>query len=513
MSESKTTVQEAHRQLSNDGSQAYMNRMFCSTQERIAYVLKTSLGQITLGKYDTTSDLFLYKIFGLVPTQFAKANAGLLIYDMINDPLTAAIVDNMRSRWGKFKPFQWMALLPSLVLGIITCLIPLLNFNPNYSEGNKLWIYMAVLYANETVGALFSGGGYIDRVFTPNPNERTSLLTSGKFVEDLFGKLPEQIAGIVIDLILNGAVSINLIKFYVIIKSVVWVIAQAPNIYWTVVSKERVAQSEKPPNPIHGILAVFKNKPLLLFTLTGFIDDIEVGTDLTLYFSEVLHFTMLPTIAGIPGSPVSYASYAFVPKFRQKFSTKGLWLLQRSSVLVSQVLFLLTGLVGGKNGGWYTKKLPMAIAFGLGNCLEMAFYATKKIIGDEINYEVLDYCEWKNGYRVEATINLLSSYITKVKNIFLKLINAWLLEKWAGYESGFTAVQSVDTQFKMFIAASGPKLIFDTLCLIPMFFYNIDKNTRERMYLDLEQRRSETAARIKELSDLEADVKQDETAQ
>ena len=68
------------------------------------------------------------------------------------------------------------------------------------------------------------------------------------------------------------------------------------------------------------------------------------------------------------------------------------------------------------------KKVPMTIAFGAGNMLEMVFYATKGIIKDEINYEVLDYCEWKNGFRVEATIGMMKGYFNKIKDMLLQLI-------------------------------------------------------------------------------------------
>ena len=43
-------------------SPAYMNRNFCSTKERVAYILKCAAAELNLGKYDTTSELFLYKI-------------------------------------------------------------------------------------------------------------------------------------------------------------------------------------------------------------------------------------------------------------------------------------------------------------------------------------------------------------------------------------------------------------------------------------------------------------------
>ncbi len=476
---------------------AYMNRLFCSTKERVAYILKSAFGDLSLGKYDIGSDFHLYKIYGLSPTGYAKAKIGLGIYDMINDPLSAAIIDNMRSRWGKFKPFQFLSIIPNVLIGFFNCILPLLAMNLNFDMGTKLWVYMAVAYLSETVNAFVGGGGYIDNVFTPNPNERSSLLLAAKFVSELGSKLPSQIGGAIFDLIENGKLNLNVVKTFVIMKTIVWVIANVPNMYWAFVSKERVPQSEKPPHPIKGILTVFKNKPLLLYTLSGFIDGVNVGTSESLYYSDVLKFNSIGVVGGILGSPVSYASYPLSTKFRRRFSTKTLWMFSRGSVIASETAFLLVGLIGGKENGFYRKKIPMTIAFSLGNCLEMVFYATRRVVSNEINYEVLDYCEWKNGYRVEATINLLTGYINKVKDIILNLINAFLLEKWAGYEAGFNSVHTVDTMFKMFIAAYAPRLVFDYLCLVPMCFYNIDAKTRERMYLDLEKTRAEAALQQK----------------
>jgi Na+/melibiose symporter-like transporter len=352
---------------------------------------------------------------------------------------------------------------------------------------------MILCYVNETIGAFFGGGGYINNVFTPNPNERTSLLVSSKFVAGLIEKLPQQIFGVLMDLIANNVIKIGLAKTFVAFKTVVWVWATLPTIMWYIMSKERVPQSEKAPNPIKGIFAIFRNKPLLINVLTDFVDGINVGTGEDLYYNDVLNFNLLPTVGGIAGSPISYASYAFVPKFRARFSTKTLFFMNRGSILISETAFFLFGLIGGKEKGLYLKRVPMTLIFAAGNVLEMTFYALGKVIGNEINFEVLDYFEWQNGYRLEATISLVRNYITKVKNIILNVINAKLLESWAGYQIGEDAIQTADTKWRLFIIAFGPRLIFDALSLIPMVFYNIDKNTRNKMYLDLEKMRAKRA--------------------
>ncbi len=475
-------------------NQAYMNRLFCTTKERIAYVGSKAFGTLTLGKFEVGSDIWLYKILGIEPNGYARATAALAVYDMVNDPLTAAIIDNMRTRWGKFKPFQYLSLIPSVLTGLYSCIIPVLAMLLGLDTHQKLVAYMILMWANETIGAFFGGGGYIENVFTPNPNERTSLLVSANFVTDLITKLPGQIMGVLYDLIGNGIMHSSVTKTFVIFKTIIWVVTIVPNVFWILVSRERVPQSEKPPHPVKGILSVFKNRPLLIYTLTGFIGGIDIGSGEDLYYNDVLHFNMLPTVGGIPGAPVSYASYAFAPKFRKRFSTKTLWYFSNGSIFISELVFFLTGLVGGKEKGLYLRKVPMTIAFGAGNMLEMVFYATKNIVSKEIQYEVLDYCEWKNGFRVEATINLISGYFTKLKDTILRLVNAHLLQDWAQYEIGETAVQSAQTKWKLFLLACGPHLIFDFLALLPMIFYNIDKDTRERMYIDLERSRAKRAA-------------------
>ncbi len=143
---------------------AYMNRKFCSTKERVTYILKTATAELQLGKYDTSSELFLYKIFGLDAEAHGNAAVTLGIYDLINDPLSAVIIDKMRTRWGKFKPFQYLALIPSILVGITTCIMPLIADAQGMNAAQRLIFYMIISYISETVGAFFGGGGYIDNV-------------------------------------------------------------------------------------------------------------------------------------------------------------------------------------------------------------------------------------------------------------------------------------------------------------------------------------------------------------
>ena len=236
MSEAAENIRELDENNVKLDSPAYMNRLFCSTKERVAYMVKSAIGGMTLGRYDVGSDFYINKLCGVKPTDVAKANVGLGIYDIVNDPLSAAIIDNMRSRWGKFKPFQFLSILPSFLIGFFQCIFPLLILNNGYDDSKKIWIWMAISYSSETVNAFFGGGGYIDNVFTPNPNERSRLLLAAKFVSELGSKLPGQLAGVIFDLIENGKLDFNIVKAFVVMKMFWWIIATVPNIWWALMT-------------------------------------------------------------------------------------------------------------------------------------------------------------------------------------------------------------------------------------------------------------------------------------
>ncbi|GEM_PF-6136735 len=82
MSENTTEVRNGEElEKTPQFNQAYMNRLFCTTKERISYILFKAYGSTTLGKYDVGSEIWLYDMYGVRPTSLAKAQASLTIYE------------------------------------------------------------------------------------------------------------------------------------------------------------------------------------------------------------------------------------------------------------------------------------------------------------------------------------------------------------------------------------------------------------------------------------------------
>jgi len=111
--------------------------------------------------------------------------------------------------------------------------------------------------------------------------------------------------------------------------------------------------------------------------------------------------------------------------------------------------------------------------------------------------EALDYCEWKNGYRTEGTTLAAQSVVRKVAGTFISPLNS-LMMKRIGYSlgAGFGA-QSEKTKFYLFALCTVLPGLTGLLGAVPKLFYDLNGETRDRMFAELavvrEKKRRELA--------------------
>jgi Na+/melibiose symporter-like transporter len=138
----------------------------------------------------------------------------------------------------------------------------------------------------------------------------------------------------------------------------------------------------------------------------------------------------------------------------------------------------------------YMHLVPMLIAYALEDMTYMTMYAVKKIIPDEISNEVIDYGEWKNGFRSEAMVGALKGIPVKLSGIFGSTITS-LMMKLIGFRGGENYLdQTEKTTTAIFALSTIVPTLFGFISLIPKFFYNINQKDREVMYKELAERRA-----------------------
>lgn len=467
------------------------DRRYVGNKETFAYLLNDMSNAFHINGY---KDRFIWDV---VKIDF-KVNAFVSIFtgawDVINDPLIGTLVDKTRTRWGKFRPYMLFFQIPLTLIGTLYWFLPYIFPHTVGTYIPKLVFYFAFNVLTETAGTFTSIAktGYMTTI-TPHPNDRARLITMAELLTGYMGEdLPGIIMGLLLDLINNNILPWKLQSAFLGMGLFTNIMSCIFTFYFFMVSRERVPQTIEKPNIKQGIKAVFNNYPILLITLSSFLGGFSISTNPTNYFIDVLGSATLQTVLNIPSSMIGSISYAFVKPMREKFSSKALWV---GEDLYTRFWWLLLWVIGSINGN-YKKRLFMCIAFGIQAFFDKWAFGIRKVVAAELYNESMDYCEWKNGYRMEATIGVAKDLIVKVQTILRDSIQNLMLSR-IGYIQGKTiGTQSDSTKWWLFAMCTGIPQITGILAVIPKFLYPLTREKRERMYNELIERRHKAYVEI-----------------
>ena len=462
----------------------FHDRRYVGNKETFAYLLNDVSNAFNINGY---KDRFIWDVVKIDFKINAAANLFTGAWDIINDPLIGTLVDRTRTRWGKFRPYMLFFQIPLTIIGTLYWFMPYIFPDTAGTYIPKLIFYFAFNVITETAGT-FTGvakTGYMTTI-TPHPNDRARLITMAELWTGYMGEdLPGIIMGVVIDLINNGIIPMQLRTAFLGMGLFTNIASCIFTFYFFLVSRERVPQSLDIPDIKQGFRAVITNYPILLMILADFLGIFSISTSTQNYFIDVHGSATLLTILNLPTGMIGSISYAFVKPMRARFSSKALWV---GEDLYTRFWWLLLFAFGNINKN-YTKTLPMCIAFGIQAFFDKWAFGTRKVINAELYNEAMDYCEWKNGCRMEATTGIAKDMILKVRNVVNGSVQSLMFSK-IGYIQGKTiGTQADSTKWWLFAMCTGIPQITGILSVIPKFLYPLTKEKRERMYNDLLERR------------------------
>lgn len=470
----------------------YEDRRYVGNKETFAYLLNDISNVFNINGY---KDRFIWDVVKIDFKINAIVNVFTGAWDIINDPLIGTLVDRTRTRWGKFRPYMLFFQIPLTLIGTLYWFMPYIFPSTAGDYIPKLIFYFAFNVITETAGTFTSIAktGYMTTI-TPHPNDRARLITMAELLTGYMGEdLPGIIMGVLVDLINNGVLPIKLKTAFLGMGLFTNIASCMFTLYFFIVSKERVPQTLEKPDLKQGFKAIFNNYPILLITLSNFLGGFSISTSTTNYFIDVHGSATLLTILNLPSSMIGSISYAFVKPMRAKFSSKALWV---GEDLYTRFWWLLLFAIGSINGN-YKRKLFMCIAFGIQAFFDKWAFGIRKVVNAELYNESMDYCEWKNGYRMEATIGIAKDLLQKIQSVLQTSIQSIMLES-IGYVQGKTiGTQTDKTKWWLFAMCTGIPQITGILAVIPKFLYPLSREKRELMYNELLQRRHEKYAEIK----------------
>jgi len=483
-------------------------RRYVSTKETAGFIMFAASLDVRVERNDEWVDRILFVDRGM-QALFTPIRA---VWDMINDVFMAAIIEKTRTRFGKFRPYLVLYPLYGLPMMMLLYTLPYI-FSNAPGTGTLMskvlaWVVMEMFNEfTETIAGIAKRGMRAN--LTPDPDERLSLLTKAKLL-NIGTNVPSLIFPVARDII-SRSTSLTEIDKNLKMRGLFMgfgvgtlLISAGLSLFFAIVGRERVfdpmgVEEDRAPTIRESLIALKNNRPMFMLMLSQILGSISIRSMFGIYTNSVLNFANFGTVSGIPGGPISYLGYAYLGKLRARFSTKTLWILSDniSKPVIIGIYFF--GMIKTKRAvrgihRMYMQLLPMLLAYAVEDMTLMTMYAAKKVLPDEIENEIIDYGEWKNGFRSEAMVGTLKGIAPKIAGIFGNTLNS-LIMKFIGFQGGLDYLNQTEKTTDWIFAMS---TILPTLAgfisLIPKFFYNINQKDREVMYVELAERRSAAMA-------------------
>ncbi len=436
---------------------------------------------------------------------------GARVWDAINDPMMGMIVDRVTTKRGKMKPYILYVSIPIAILTLLMYLSPNLEMTP-------LMIFSAVVYISWGMAYTVADVPFwsLPNVLTPNAKERSSIISFTKIINSIGSAFPE-ILFLIIPPILAKFISedTNPISFnkskYFIIAIVVVIIGGTlyVNSYFHIKERVVLPDKKKVPGEPGSLSRVFHCKPLMLVVLMGILSSgrymvqaaavhvaryaFYIGPELTDAMSlaeRTAHIessvSMVKTIFQVCAVVGMFGTTLFMPYLMKKYDYKKIVIV---TCLLGFVASLFTTFIG-----WKTNNLYICTPFILIQCIPLGVI---NVITYAMICDSLDYMELTTGHRENGLGSACQGFVNKMGNAFATcgiILMYMAIDMDPSQMLSSEAIKSAldiaaNQRFAMFSLVSLVPGISMLLCSIPMFFYNLSGETKEKMLKDLKAKR------------------------
>ena len=419
------------------------------------------------------------------------------VWDGINDPLIGSVIDRHTFKNGeKLRPFLRYTPLP---VGIATVLI----FIVFSTREDLLWLrisYFIIMYIAwdlvYTVQDVAMWG--ITACVSPDSDERDKFVkwarTVGSCIYGIFSM------GIPMVLEMIAKITGSSIALMTLVFAVIFGLGGAMLSYRAYAAQERIRVNpqEQQESIIESFSLLFKNKMLMLVTLSNLLGAFGFGGQLITYFfkykvpadflgaQSFIGALGLTTIyAAITGAP-GFIGMMFADKMKKFFKSyvNALIFMQSCNIAVRIIAYFI-----GYNGAglW----IGMAL-IGIG-CIPLGAVS---IAQTSIFCDSIDYMEWKTGKRTEGMTFSMQTFFTKISSGITAGLATLALHLMKYKAVDDSAAEFVGTQSASFEKWIWPLVmltpaIASLLSIIPLLFIRYTPEKRAQVEKELKERRQE----------------------
>lgn len=403
------------------------------------------------------------------------------IWDAFNDPFMGMVVDNTRSKWGKFRP--WI-----LVGTILNAIVLVLLFANNGLEGKSYLVWCSIFYILWGMTYTIMDIPYWSLVpaLTDDEDERSQISAIPRIFASCAWLVINSF-GLIMVSKLGGGNDVKGFSILAIIISVVFIFA---SLVTCLTCKEQVVTPKAEKTSVKGMIDVlFKNDQVKVILGIALFFNIayQLSNSFALYYFK---YVAERTYAS-DGNGVLYPVYAAVAGFAQMGSMA--------------VLPFLSKKIGKKVSFFMASFLPV---FGFAALWILGYVAPKNVIGvgvcsaivnsgigfmlvfiTVILSEVVDYGEYSLGTRNESILFSMQTFVVKFAGAFSGFVSGIGLTA-IGYVAN--KQQSASAEMGMRVIMFAIPAVLSALCfLIYAKGYKLTPEFYTKMREELHARKGE----------------------
>ena len=416
------------------------------------------------------------------------------VWDGINDPIVGSFIDRHTFKNGeKLRPFLKYTPLP---VGVFTVLL-FLVFSTNE---NLLWLrvsYFIIMYIcwdlAYTVQDVSVWG--ITAAVSPNSSERDRFVQWSRTIGSMVYGAFSTVIPMALEMIANAkGMSMSLVT---LVFAIIFGLGGSMLSYRCSYARERIAvnKDDQQETLRESFMLLFKNKMLLLVTLSNLFGSLGFGISLVTYFFKyeipsdffgngIIGALGLTTIYFIITGLPSFIGMLFADWMKKRLGgyVNVLILIQVFNIVARAIAFFV---------GFEGKKLWISmIIIGIGSIPSGA----SSIAQTSIFCDSIDYMEWKTGKRTEGITFSMQTSFTKISSGITSGL-ATLALHLLGYKAIDNATNYLGTQTAAFDSWIWPLVVLtpavaSILFIIPLLFVNYTKEKRALVESDLNARRN-----------------------
>ncbi len=351
--------------------------------------------------YYLSSVLNISEAFLLILTPIAR------IWDGINDPMMGTVVDNTKTKFGKYRP--WI-----LIGAVSNAVVLTLLFTSFGMSGMKLCVYIAVMYILWGMTNTMADIPYWSMVpsFTSEEKERNLVATVARTFSGLGQGIISILTPIICPLLSSDlekktdkGYSASGFSRWAMICGIALVLFSLVCVLTT--KETNVVYNEKQKFSLKQIFKVIKsNDQLVVFMIFAMLSNAGwylTSSSATYYFSNVIGDSTKQSLFGTIGSVGSILGLLVVPVLSQRFTKRTTYTISLVFSMTGYALMLVFGAI---------LKWPVALDF----CYIIASIGISSMFVSQTVFlaDIVDYGEYKNGVRNESITFSMKGFLQKM---------------------------------------------------------------------------------------------------